>query len=99
MDTKKIKLSTGKEIKIREMSIDEQDTCNDTAVIKIDKDGDTVLRDIVRARTAWLRCGLVDGKKDIASDKLIKSLTEDERNEASLAIKEFQEMGEENPSH
>jgi hypothetical protein len=47
------------------------------------------ITNLAKARTAWIRKG-VEG----ADDSFIKSLTEDEKNELSLAVQEHQRLGE-----
>ena len=47
------------------------------------------ITNLAKARTAWIRKG-VEG----ADDKFIKALSEDEKNELSLAVQEHQRLGE-----
>jgi hypothetical protein len=47
------------------------------------------ITNLAKARTAWMRKGVEN-----ADDEFIKSLTEDEKNELSLAVQEFQRLGE-----
>jgi len=98
MKTKKVKLSTGKEVKVRELSIDEVDFCNDASQIKYDKDGDPIILNLSKSRTAWLRKGLSKSEDELTLDKTIKSFSETEKNELLIEIKELQDTGEENPS-
>jgi hypothetical protein len=86
---KEIKLSTDKKVKIREMSVDDIDFCNDVPEMKYDNNELVTIKNLARARTAWIRKG-VDG----ADDKFIKSLTDDEKNEISVAVQEYQRLGE-----
>ena len=85
----KHKLSTGKEIKIKEMSVDDMDYCNDLPQVRYEGDEVVAITNLAKARTAWIRRG-VEG----ADDSFIKSLTEDEKNELSLAVQEHQRLGE-----
>ena len=47
------------------------------------------IKNLSKARTAWIRKG-IEG----ADDKFIKSLTDDEKNELSVAIQDYQRLGE-----
>lgn len=85
----KHKLSTGKEIKIKEMSVDDIDYCNDIPQMKYEGEEVVAITNLSKARTAWIRRG-VEG----CDDKFIKSLSEDEKNELSLAVQEYQRLGE-----
>jgi hypothetical protein len=85
----KHKLSTGKEIKLKEMSVDDMDYCNDLPQVRYEGDVVVAITNLAKARTAWIRRG-VEG----ADDSFIKSLTEDEKNELSLAVQEHQRLGE-----
>ena len=80
---KSIKLSTDKEVKIKEMSVDDIDFCNDVPEMKYDGDNLVAIKNLSKARTAWIRKG-IEG----ADDKFIKSLTllELEISAASSAI-------------
>tara|TARA_R100000458_G_C8253427_1_gene229910 strand:- start:411 stop:680 length:270 start_codon:yes stop_codon:yes gene_type:complete len=89
MADKKVKLKSGKEVILLEMSVDDIDVCQDTTSIIFDKDGNQVLKGINAARTMWLRKGV---KK--SDDKFIKSLSEEEKNELSLLVREHQSLGE-----
>ena len=86
---KSIKLSSDREVKIKEMSVDDIDFCNDVPEMKYDNDKLVTIKNLAKARTAWIRKG-VDG----ADDKFIKALTDDEKNELSLAVQEYQRLGE-----
>ena len=86
---KSIKLKSDREVKIKEMSVDDIDFCNDIPEMKYDGDTLIAIKNLAKARTAWIRKG-VDG----ADDKFIKALTDDEKNELSLAVQEYQRLGE-----
>ena len=85
----KHKLSTGKEIKIKEMSVDDIDFCNDIPQMRYEGDEVVAITNLSKARTAWIRKG-VDG----CDDKFIKSLSDDEKSELALMIQEYQRLGE-----
>ena len=59
------------------------------AEMKYDGDNLVAIKYLSKARTAWIRRG-VDG----ADDNFIKSLTDDEKNELSVAIQDYQRLGE-----
>ena len=76
-------------VKIKEMSVDDIDFCNDVPQMRYEGDQVVAITNLSKARTSWIRRG-VEG----ADDKFIKSLSEDEKNELSLAVQEFQRLGE-----
>ena len=84
-----MKLSTGKETKLKEMSVDDIDYCNDLPQMRYEGNEVVAIINLAKARTAWIRKG-VEG----ADDKFIKSLSEDEKNKLSLAVQEHQRLGE-----
>jgi hypothetical protein len=84
-----MKLSTGKEVKLKEMSVDDIDYCNDLPQMRYENNEVVSITNLAKTRTAWIRKG-VEG----VDDKFIKSLSEDEKNELSLAIQEHQRLGE-----
>ena len=84
-----MKLSTGKEVKLKEMSIDDIDYCNDIPQMRYEGDEIVAITNLAKARTAWIRKG-VEG----CDDKFIKSLSDAEKNELSQAIQEHQRLGE-----
>lgn len=89
MAKEKFKLASGKEVELLEMSVDEIDFCNDIPVVLQDNDGNNMIKNMSAARTAWIRKG-VKG----ADDKLIKSLSEDDKNKLVVKIREHQNLGE-----
>ena len=84
-----MKLSTGKEAKLKEMSVDDIDFCNDIPQMIYEGNEVVAITNLAKARTAWIRKG-VEG----SDDKFIKALTENEKNELSLAVQEHQRLGE-----
>ena len=84
-----MKLSTGKEVKFKEMSVDDIDYCNDLPQMRYEGTEIVAITNLAKTRTAWIRKG-VEG----ADDKFIKSLTEEQKNELSLAVQEHQRLGE-----
>ena len=84
-----MKLSTGKEVKLKEMSVDDIDYCNDLPQMRYEGNEVVAITNLAKARTAWIRKGVKN-----ADDKFIKSLSEADKNELSLKIREHQELGE-----
>ena len=84
-----MKLKSGKEVELKEMSVDDIDYCNDLPQMRYEDNQVVAITNLAKARTAWIRKGVKN-----ADDKFIKSLTEDEKNELSLAIQEYQSLGE-----
>ena len=84
-----MKLSTGKEVKLKEMSVDDIDYCNDIPQMRYEGSEMVAITNLAKARTAWIRKG-VEG----VDDSFIKSLNEDEKNELSLAVQEYKRLGE-----
>ena len=85
---KELKLKD-KVVKLKEMSIDDIDFCNDLPQMRYENDQVVSITNLSKARTSWIRKG-VEG----ADDKFIKSLSEDEKNQVSLAVQEYQRLGE-----
>jgi len=85
---KELKLKD-KVVKLKEMSIDDIDFCNDLPQMRYENDQVVSITNLSKARTSWIRKG-VDG----SDDKFIRSLTEDEKNQISLAVQEYQRLGE-----
>ena len=86
---KSIKLNTGRETKIKEISVDDIDFCSDIPEMKYDGDNLVAIKYLSKARTAWIRKG-VEG----ADDNFIKTLSDDEKNELSVAVQDYQRLGE-----
>tara|TARA_Y100000593_G_scaffold36324_1_gene70719 strand:- start:12543 stop:12848 length:306 start_codon:yes stop_codon:yes gene_type:complete len=101
MAKKIVELSTKRKVELREMSIDDIDTCTDIATYHESKDGSYV-SGLARSRTAWLRRGIKGGdfkgfKKDnngYPADSVLKQLNETEKNELVNLIQGYQNMGE-----
>ncbi len=85
---KELKLKD-KVVKLKEMSIDDIDFCNDLPQMRYENDQVVSITNLSKARTSWIRKG-VDG----SDDKFIKSLSEDEKNTISLAVQDYQRLGE-----
>ena len=96
-----VALSSGRVVKLNEMSIDDMDYCQDLTVVRFENGEDTGVSNMAKARTAWLRRGIKGGdfssfkmNGDIVADSVIKQLNDDEKNELSIAIQDFQRLGE-----
>ena len=90
MSKKIVKLKSKKEVEIRAMSIDEIDFCNDVAVLRTDENGDSYITGLAKSRTAWLRRGLAGE----VTDKVLKGLTDEDKNQLVVEIQKYQEVGE-----
>ncbi len=84
-----MKLKSGVEVELKEMSVDDIDFCNDLPQMRYEGNEIVAITNLAKARTAWIRKG-VKG----ADDKFIKGLSDDDKNELSLAVQEFQRLGE-----
>ena len=100
------KLSSGRKVKIRELSVDKIDELKDIIKMKYYKDGSSVVENLNVARTAWIRAGLGGGDfkgwkaNGVAPpDSVLKQLSDIEREELFDLIQKAQFMGEENPSN
>ena len=103
MSKKNVELSTGRKIKLKDMSIDEIDFCQDIPSVVYGDDGEVqTVKGISKSRTAWIRRGLEGGDfknfsldlKGLVEDASIKELTESEKNELMQLIQGYQNMGE-----
>lgn len=91
----KIKLKTGREISIKDVSLDERDEMLDSVEYTYDKKGNVSGVKMMHSTiTKWLRYGL-NGQ---ATDEFILSLTFDERTEIFLKMQEKLLVGEGNAS-
>jgi hypothetical protein len=101
MSKNKLKLSTGRSVQLKEMSIDDIDMCTDTTVLVMKNGEIESIGNISKARTAWIRKGLIGGdfknfkmNGNVVDDSVLKQLTDDEKNELSNLIQEHQKVGE-----
>ena len=91
----KIKLKSGKEINIKDVSLDERDEMLDSVEYTYDKKGNVSGVKMMHSTiTKWLRNGL-NGQ---ATDEFILGLTFEERTEIFLKMQEKLLTGEENAS-
>ena len=95
-------LDSKRKVAMREMSIDDMDYCADLTIVRFENGEATGVGNMNKARTAWLRRGIKGGdfkafKLDtlgLVEDKVLKQLTEDERNELMPLIQDYQNLGE-----
>ena len=99
------KLKSGRKIKIKEISVDKIDELKDIIRMRYHKDGASVIENLNIARTAWIRAGLGGGEFKSwkpngidPPDKVLKQLSDIEREELFDVIQSCQFMGEEDPS-
>jgi len=95
------KLSTGRAVKIKDMSIDSIDDCLDIPTIEYKSGVAVAIKNANKARTAWIRKGLAGGDfknwetiAGMPTDKVIKELTDAEKEELRSLIQESQSLGE-----
>tara|TARA_R100001594_G_scaffold146712_1_gene198524 strand:- start:10677 stop:10967 length:291 start_codon:yes stop_codon:yes gene_type:complete len=92
----KIKLKTGREISIKDVSLDERDEMLDSVEYTYDKKGNVSGVKMMHSTvTKWLRNGL-NGQ---ATDEFILGLTFEERTEIFLKMQEKLLVGEGNASN
>ena len=99
---KEVSLSTGRKIKVKELTIDAMDDCKDIARIVFDGDELKSITGVNKARTNWLRKGIYSGdfkswkggNGDSIPDSALKELTDKERDECMIKIQEAQRLGE-----
>tara|TARA_R110000824_G_scaffold333253_2_gene519872 strand:- start:302 stop:562 length:261 start_codon:yes stop_codon:yes gene_type:complete len=85
----KKKLSTEKEVNLKEISVDDMNEVKDMLRFGKDENGQQYVYNIHRYNTAWIRKG-VEG----SDDKFLKSLTESEKVELAELVQEFNRLGE-----
>lgn len=96
------KLSSGRKVMIREMTIDDIDECKDSIKILFDKKGlPSTVVGLNKQKTLWIRKGLGGGdfktwkgSSKIVPDSVIKELKEKEKDELCSLIQEYQDLGE-----
>ena len=96
------KLSSGRVIKIKELSIDEIDDCKDVARIIFDGDSLKSITGINKARTNWIRKGTYGGNFKTWNggdgtqipDSAIREMNLKEQDELMTKIQEAQSLGE-----
>ena len=89
MTNKKLKMASGKEVILLEMSVDDIDYCNDVPIVSTDESGSSTIKGLAAARTAWIRKGVKN-----STDKFIKGLSDDDKNELATKVRQYQQVGE-----
>ena len=92
----KLKLDSGREVKLKDVSLDDRDAMLDKVEYQFNEDGTPAGVKMMHSTiTFWLRKGL-DGD---TSDKFIGGLSFEERTEIYLKMQEGLLLGEEKPSN
>ena len=92
----KLKLDSGREVKLKDVSLDDRDAMLDKVEYQFNEDGTPAGVKMMHSTiTFWLRKGL-DGD---TSDKFIRGLSLEERTEIFLKMQEGLLLGEEKPSN
>ena len=97
-----VKLESGRKVKLKEMSVDEIDYCTDIVVMEYENGEAKVIKNMAKARTAWIRRGVSGGdfnsfeltRKGLLSDETIKEMNENEKVDLCLHIQDYQKLGE-----
>ena len=101
--SKKVELSSGRKVELKEMSIDDVDFCSDIAEVFYNGNGEvSTVKGVSKSRTAWLRRGIAGGDfksfsmnvKGLVEDSAHKELNDTEKNELMVLIQNYQSMGE-----
>ena len=99
-------LKSGRKVKIKEISIDRMDELKDIPeVLFYEADGSKSVKNINKARTAWLREGLGGGDFEnwkpnggLAPDDVLKQLTNEEQLDLYKIIQISQSINPKKPS-
>ena len=102
MSKKIVELKSKKKIELKEMSIDEVDFCNDSAVMKYEDGEISHIGGLSKTRNAWLSRGISGGDfksfktgaDGYPEDSVLRQLTEEEKNELVQLVQEYQSLGE-----
>ncbi len=102
----KSQLKTGRNVIIRDISIDDIDEIEDITQVVMENGVPVSIKGLARQRTAWLRSGLAGGdfedwgKKpngSIPPDEVLKQLSHSEKEECIVLIKESQHINPTKP--
>ena len=92
-------LKSNRKVKIKELSLDQVADLNDIPEIKFDNGIVSTIKNLNKAKLAWLRCGLGGGDFDnwepngvAPPDMVLKQLTDSEQDELVEKIKEAQTL-------
>ena len=99
-------LTTGRKVKIKELSVDQIDDLKDIIEVIYMPGGKSTIKNLNKARSAWIRAGLGGGdfkgwKPNGVGppDNVLKQLKDTEREELFDFIQSAQPLGEEKPSN
>ena len=99
------KLKSGRKVQIKELSEDQIADLKDIPEVYLNSKENVVYRNVNKAHLAWLRCGIGGGDFDdwkpngvAPPDHVLRQLTEDERLEIVLLVKECQTVNPKKPS-
>ena len=94
------KLKSGRKVKIKSMSVDQIDECTDIPEVIFEGGSVKTILNSSKARTQWIRYGLAGGDfkdyKDInviATDRVIKQMNIEEKDELMTLIQDAQVLG------
>ena len=100
------KLKSGRKVQIKELTEDQIADLKDIPEIYFIGDQERTIRNTNKANLAWLRCGIGGGDFDdwkpngvAPPAHVLRQLTEDERLEIVLLIKECQTVNPKKPSN
>ena len=100
------KLSTGRKVKIRQLSVDTCDELADIPEVIFFGDQQKTIKNINKAQTSWIREGLAGGDFDgwtpngkCPPDSVLRQIKEVERPELVALIKECQSLNPSKPSN
>ena len=92
-------LKSKRKVKVKELSLDQVADLNDIPEIKFDNGVVSTIKNLNKAKLAWLRCGLGGGDFDnwepngvAPPDMVLKQLTDAEQDELVEKIKEAQTL-------
>ena len=99
-------LKSGRKVKIKELSEDQIADLKDIPEVYLNSEEKVVYRKVNKAHLAWLRCGIGGGDFDdwkpngvAPPDHVLRQLTEEERVEIVLLVKECQTVNPKKPSN
>ena len=92
-------LKSKRKVKVKELSLDQVADLNDIPEIKFDNGVVSTIKNLNKAKLAWLRCGLGGGDFDnwepngvAPPDMVLKQLTDAEQDDLVEKIKEAQTL-------
>ena len=99
------KLKSGRKVQIKDLTEDQIADLKDIPEIYFIGEQERTIRNTNRANLAWLRCGIGGGDFDdwkpngvAPPDHVLRQLTEDERLEIVILVKECQTVNPKKPS-